>query len=151
MTRKSNTTAKHKPTTTSRLSDPTAHKLTIHSLNDAQASCSCGGWSFARTGRATRAQIRSEWFMHKKFRTEFACIIPGCTGTKLEGRKYCAAHQERANGQILAEKVREQREADAERANRQWLDGADEDIRYPICPECQANLETPVDLLTCPD
>lgn len=39
------------------------------------------------------------------------CIIPGCTGTKLEGRKYCAAHQERANGQTLQEKITEQREA----------------------------------------
>jgi len=39
------------------------------------------------------------------------CIIPRCAEAPLPGRKYCAAHQERANGQTLAEKVKEQRAA----------------------------------------
>lgn len=33
------------------------HKITILSLHDAQASCSCG-WNLVRTGAATKAEIQ---------------------------------------------------------------------------------------------
>jgi hypothetical protein len=44
------------------------HVLNIASLHDGMASCSCGGWTFAATGKTTREHIESEWEMHVKFR-----------------------------------------------------------------------------------
>src|ERR1700690_2466934 len=37
----------------------TQHILKVNSLHDASAECSCGGWSFVRTGSATRAEVES--------------------------------------------------------------------------------------------
>jgi hypothetical protein len=42
------------------------------------------------------------------------CILPDCEEPAVKGMKYCAAHQQRANGQTLAEKVKEQRAATAQ-------------------------------------
>ena len=40
------------------------HNLVVKSLHDASAFCSCGGWSLARTGAATRAEIEREHGFH---------------------------------------------------------------------------------------
>ena len=42
------------------------HELIIKSLHDAQAECSCGGWSFVRTGEATKKEIEAEFRKHTK-------------------------------------------------------------------------------------
>ncbi len=40
------------------------HTLEIHSLHDAIASCSCGGWSLTCTGAKTKAEIEEEHQRH---------------------------------------------------------------------------------------
>lgn len=40
------------------------HELTIHSLNDAHAICSCGDWSYVLTGATTREEIEAEFKFH---------------------------------------------------------------------------------------
>ena len=41
-----------------------AHRLIIHCLHDAQASCTCGHWYMASTGRRTQAELRHEFNRH---------------------------------------------------------------------------------------
>jgi hypothetical protein len=41
-----------------------SHTLKIISLHDAQAKCSCDKWYFARTGAATKAEIKKEFRLH---------------------------------------------------------------------------------------
>lgn len=40
------------------------HKLKIHSLSDAHATCSCGGWNLSYTGCARREHVESEHALH---------------------------------------------------------------------------------------
>ena len=40
------------------------HELKIKSLHDAQAECSCGGWSMSFTGAMTANEIRKEFRRH---------------------------------------------------------------------------------------
>jgi hypothetical protein len=40
------------------------HRLTIVSLNDAQAHCACDRWSYVRTGHATQEEIIEQWKQH---------------------------------------------------------------------------------------
>lgn len=40
------------------------HRLSIVSLNDAQAHCACDRWSYARTGAATKEEIIEQWRYH---------------------------------------------------------------------------------------
>lgn len=62
------------------------------------------------------------------------CII--CHAEALEGRKYCAAHQERANHQTLKEKVAEQRAActHASRAEERICEAEAEDRAHATPP-----------------
>ncbi len=40
------------------------HRLLIHSLHDAQASCLCGRWGFTRAGCATISEIEDQFSLH---------------------------------------------------------------------------------------
>jgi hypothetical protein len=42
------------------------HELVVKSLHDAQAECSCGNWTFTRTGPATKAELEKEFQKHLK-------------------------------------------------------------------------------------
>lgn len=42
------------------------HKLTIISLNDAQAHCACNCWSYVKTGYASKEEIIKEYQLHAK-------------------------------------------------------------------------------------
>jgi hypothetical protein len=42
----------------------TDHQLLVFSLQDGQASCSCGGWSFTSTGKVTREHVEAEHSLH---------------------------------------------------------------------------------------
>ena len=39
------------------------HKIIIHSLYDAQASCSCG-WNYCFTGERTKKEVQKEYLKH---------------------------------------------------------------------------------------
>lgn len=41
-----------------------AHKLTIESLHDVKAHCSCGGWSIVMPGSSTREAVESQFKFH---------------------------------------------------------------------------------------
>jgi hypothetical protein len=41
-----------------------AHRLQIHSLHDAQADCSCGGWYYLFTGARTKQQVEEAFRLH---------------------------------------------------------------------------------------
>jgi hypothetical protein len=43
---------------------PGEHKLIVHSLHDADLSCSCGDWSFTSTGPKTHEQAQAEFEYH---------------------------------------------------------------------------------------
>jgi hypothetical protein len=40
------------------------HKLTILSLNDAQAHCLCGCWSYVKTGYASKEEVLTQYQLH---------------------------------------------------------------------------------------
>lgn len=42
----------------------TSHRLTIHSLHDGMAECSCGYWGFMRTGPITQEEIERKFQQH---------------------------------------------------------------------------------------
>ncbi len=42
------------------------HGLKILSLNDAQAECLCGGWSYSKSGPALRSEVVDEFSKHAK-------------------------------------------------------------------------------------
>lgn len=52
-----------------RLSDPTFHTLTIHSLYDADAECSCGLWEYKRAGNATLSEVKEIFSKHVDYCT----------------------------------------------------------------------------------
>ena len=45
------------------------HTLKIISLHDAQAACTCGGWSLSATGKRTREGITEEWRKHAPYKS----------------------------------------------------------------------------------
>jgi hypothetical protein len=47
-------------------SQPAKHILKIHSLSDAHATCSCGGWSLSYTGCARREYIEEQFRRHAR-------------------------------------------------------------------------------------
>ena len=44
--------------------EPPPHQLIVTSLDDAQLSCTCGGWSLSRTGLMSRAEAEAEFALH---------------------------------------------------------------------------------------
>lgn len=48
------------------------HKLTIMSLHDAQAECSCG-WYFVSTGEKTKEEIQEEYVKHITRKEKLLC------------------------------------------------------------------------------
>jgi len=50
--------------TVTRLREDDGHSLVVKSLHDGMAECSCGGWSFSRTGFASKEEIEEEFKKH---------------------------------------------------------------------------------------
>lgn len=40
------------------------HELVVDSTHDAQAHCSCGGWSYVMTGVSSEREMGSEFLKH---------------------------------------------------------------------------------------
>ena len=52
------------------------HTLEIHSLRDATASCSCGGWSLTSKGTKTKVEIQEEHQRHVQSCVQWTPVEP---------------------------------------------------------------------------
>lgn len=59
--------------------DTIIHQLRINSLLDTSALCTCGEWSFVRTGAATRKHVEEEFNRH------IAAVFPSARAKHTEG------------------------------------------------------------------
>lgn len=59
--------------------DTIVHQLQINSLSDANALCTCGGWSLVHTGAATRKYVEEEFNRH------IAAVFPSTRAKHTEG------------------------------------------------------------------
>ena len=62
------------------MSNKIRHGLKITSLHDAQAECLCGGWTYARTGEAARADVVRHYETHLRVEAEMKQAEPWSAG-----------------------------------------------------------------------